>query len=109
MIRRVFQLVSKGGILPSQTVLRTLGILITLAATIASAHDGHLNDAPWAACNKQKIGALCAYTNASGDVYRGTCRSMNKHLICVRNKPIEKFKIDEAEEQASTEGSAEDS
>lgn len=69
---------------------RLLGALCITFSTTAIAHDGHTNDKPWLACDARQIGDSCAYKNSANDVYRGTCRLMQEHLICVRNQPIEK-------------------
>jgi len=66
------------------------GALLAVISVATYGHDGHLNDAPWRACDDQQIGDPCAYENAAKDVYRGTCRSMSDALMCVRNQPIEK-------------------
>lgn len=69
---------------------RILATLLAVISVATFAHEGHLNEAPWAACDNRDIGDACAYENAAEDVYRGTCRSMSEHLICVRNQPIER-------------------
>lgn len=61
-----------------------------LLTTFVYAHDGHLSDKPWAACDDSELGDQCSYTSEVGDGYHGTCRAVSEHLICVRNKPIVK-------------------
>lgn len=53
------------------------------------AHQGHSNPAPWEACEGSRLTDTCSWQDAEGATYRGTCREMSEHLICVRNKPIE--------------------
>ncbi len=69
---------------------RFVALLIMLAAGTVGAHDAHVNEAPWLACEQRQLGNACSYTNSSHDLYRGTCQSMQEHLFCVRNQPIEK-------------------
>lgn len=66
------------------------GALLVLASCAAVAHDSHLNDAPWHACDEKQLDDVCAYENADHDVYRGSCRTASAALICVHNLPIEK-------------------
>ncbi|MGB5247169.1 MAG: hypothetical protein WBM54_04945 [Woeseia sp.] len=67
-----------------------LGAILAVISAAAFAHDGHLNDAPWSACEDQQIGDACTFENSAKDIYRGTCRAMSDALMCVRNQPIEK-------------------
>lgn len=64
-----------------------LALALALPAT-ASAHAGHVDPAPWAACEHEDLGASCAWEDSARSLYRGTCRSMSDALVCVRNQPI---------------------
>lgn len=64
--------------------------MLILWASLAHAHMGHSGDSsPWDACETQLVGAECSFTRSSGDVHRGTCRQVQDHTMCVRNKPVE--------------------
>ncbi|MEM9454295.1 MAG: hypothetical protein AAGF11_08960 [Myxococcota bacterium] len=60
-----------------------------LTPQLAWGHRGHSNPAPWDACVEHTLGESCQWNDAHGAAYRGTCRSMSEHLLCVRNQPIE--------------------
>ena len=68
----------------------TLALLLAGIPGMLNAHEGHADEAPWRACDEKVTADPCAYENDAGDIYRGTCRMMSDHLICVRNQPIEK-------------------
>lgn len=56
----------------------------------AQAHEGgHGNEIMWKACDAQKINDRCSFENLNHDVYRGTCQSISKAMVCVRNQPID--------------------
>ena len=76
----------------------SFGALLVVMSVVTLAHDGHVNDAPWRACDDLRVDDPCAFENATRYVYRGTCRSMSDELMCVRNQPIEKFVPDTGKE-----------
>lgn len=56
----------------------------------AQAHEGGLgNEVMWKACNAHRVNDRCAFENPHHDVYRGTCQSISRALVCVRNQPID--------------------
>ncbi|QCB45975.1 hypothetical protein [Hydrogenophaga sp. PAMC20947] len=56
----------------------------------AQAHEGsHGNEIMWKACDAQKTNDPCSFENLNHDVYRGTCQSISKAMVCVRNQPID--------------------
>ena len=73
---------------------KLLGPVLAVAGfcscTLTNAHDGNLNEKPWLVCKERRLDDSCAYENSANDVYRGTCQSIQAHLMCVRNQPIEK-------------------
>jgi hypothetical protein len=57
----------------------------------AWAHEGGLgNEVMWRACDGRQIDDACSFESVDHDVFRGTCQSMSKALVCVRNEPIER-------------------
>ena len=68
--------------------MSALLLWLTLAVAPASAHAGHGPSAPWDLCAEAALGDRCAWENAEGDLYRGSCRSMSGALVCVRDQPI---------------------
>ena len=69
--------------------LRSITLVIAaLYLMPAMAHDSHTHEAPWQACEQKKKAQQCSYNNGAGDLFKGTCQSFKKHLMCVRNQPI---------------------
>ncbi|GGP99557.1 hypothetical protein [Shewanella ulleungensis] len=75
---------------PHFKLLTMAVVLLTLTSTCLSAfaHEEHVFKAPWDACADAIKTQQCAYTNAHGDLFKGTCRVFNEALMCVRNQPI---------------------
>jgi hypothetical protein len=72
---------------------RTPWLLFAACWTLSGAawaHQGHLSDVAWRACDGESLGAACDFEDSSHAIYRGTCRSMSDDLVCVRNRPIER-------------------
>lgn len=65
-----------------------LCFLLALIAMPGLGHDSPAHEAPWAVCAEQKLGDYCEYENGIRELFRGTCRAIDTHLLCVRNKPI---------------------
>ena len=59
-----------------------------LLSTVVSAHDSHTHKAPWQACEEKQKSDQCSFTNGDDDLFKGTCQSFKKTLMCVRNQPI---------------------
>ena len=78
--------------LKNKKKLGTLVSLSLLAFTTlnVSSHDGHGNQGPWKACEEKSLAQSCSYEGHNA-LYKGSCRSMNNILMCVRNQPIEKL------------------
>ena len=71
----------------SKTLI-ALGMLINQGVW---AHAGHYDSRPWQVCNEKSVGDKCAY-DTHDKRYVGTCQSIQKTPMCVRNQPIESFK-----------------
>jgi len=54
------------------------------------AHTANINKVAWQACDAKDVSQACAFENANGDVYRGSCLLMSDSLMCVRSQAIEK-------------------
>ena len=65
-----------------------VSLTVVLTVTPVHAHQGHHSAAPSQTCGDKSLNAYCEYSNASQDLYRGTCREMNRQLMCVRNQAI---------------------
>lgn len=61
---------------------------IVLLSVTAYAHNGHIHEAPWHACEAKQLSNACAYKNGEGDLFKGSCQSFSGSLMCVRNQPI---------------------
>ncbi|MCB1731225.1 MAG: hypothetical protein KDI21_12180 [Halieaceae bacterium] len=59
-----------------------------LAVTPVPAHEGHHSPVPWQACQDKQLDDPCEFRNTARDLYRGSCREVQRQLICVRNQPI---------------------
>lgn len=71
-----------------------LGCLFIFSPVTVNAHDGHGNEAPWSACESKKLADPCRF-ESNHSLYKGSCRAMNKVLMCVRNQPIESLVFDD--------------
>ena len=54
------------------------------------AHTANINKVAWQACDAKDVSQACAFENANGDVYHGSCQLMSDSLMCVRSQAIEK-------------------
>lgn len=63
-------------------------IVILTWATVALAHGGNANQAPWDVCQAMNVGDSCEFTDHHGDLHRGTCRAFDGEKMCLRHQPI---------------------
>jgi hypothetical protein len=72
-------------------IARAAALALALGlAPAALAHEGHLTNVAWEACEGAALGAECVFEDGAQQLYRGSCRSMSGALMCVRNKPLER-------------------
>ena len=69
--------------------ISVLSLTTVLIATSVHAHDGHNSPVPSQACDDKHLNDPCEYSNTAQDLYRGTCREVERQLLCVRNQPIQ--------------------
>lgn len=88
----------------AQTWKRLLFFLTALlSAQVAFAHGGTSTEQERGACSDAALSDYCEFTDHHERLHRGTCRSFDEVLMCVRNQPF----VDRPAEPAS--GPAEDS
>lgn len=73
--------------LESKLLIIILGF-VNITSLVSFAHEGHANMAPWIACQESKLNDICSYKTTSV-IYKGSCRSIQSNLMCVRNQPLE--------------------
>jgi hypothetical protein len=64
--------------------------LVLGLGSVAFAHEGHLTNVAWEACQSAALGAECVFEDGARQLYRGSCRAMSGALVCVRNKPVQR-------------------
>lgn len=74
-----------------------------LSADVAFAHGGTSNGQEREACADVALSDYCEFTDHHERLHRGTCRSFDEVLMCVRNQPL----TDAASVDASREPRAE--
>ena len=69
-----------------QTIVLTT--LLTSTYSTSHAHQISTEHVGWQACQANKRNDPCSYVLGNAR-YTGSCQSLNKQLMCVRQKPIE--------------------
>lgn len=69
-----------------RSVFGLVGLLV--ACGVANAHEGTTNRASWEVCDGAELGDLCEFVDSHDALHRGTCRSFDGDLSCVRNQPL---------------------
>lgn len=64
------------------------GLACLFSAPLAFAHGGTSNGQERAACADADLSDYCEFTDHHERLHRGTCRSFNDVLMCVRNQPF---------------------
>lgn len=73
-------------------------LALPFVISTAHAHSVPLNKEAMAACKEKTRSQACEYQGHHKDLYIGSCQYVSdEDLICVRNKPIQKIRADEAE------------
>lgn len=76
-------------------------ILLTFFVSYSQAHSLPLNQVALKACQEKERSQACRYSGHHNDLYIGTCQLVTeKKLICVRNKPIQKYEIEQGTPEA---------
>ena len=76
-----------------------------LSAQAAYAHGGTSNELEREVCSDASLGDYCEFTDHHERVHRGTCRSFDEVLMCVRNQPFDSEASAAAPDSALPSGS----
>ena len=78
-----------------------------LSTQSVQAHGGTSNELERQVCADAALGDYCEFTDHHERVHRGTCRSFNEVLMCVRNQPFESESVESsAPESSRTQGTS---
>lgn len=72
-----------------------IGLVLTLSST-ARGHGGNANVVAWEVCADGKLGDRCEFVGHHDKLHRGSCRSFDGKLMCVRSKPLISVSVSEA-------------
>lgn len=73
----------------ARTSLAVLSFALLSLTSSSHAHSGSTTSGAWEACDDKSKSTPCEYAGFHGERYIGSCQLISKHMMCVRNQPIQ--------------------